>query len=67
MQQPVLTLENVSKLYGEFTAVGGIDLQIPQGSVYGFLGPNGAGKTTTIRLILEYCEAQFRANFGPGR
>ena len=53
MHEPVLTLENVSKNYGSFTAVNGIDLQIPRGSVYGFLGPNGAGKTTTMRMILD--------------
>ncbi|MCB1670931.1 MAG: ATP-binding cassette domain-containing protein [Pseudomonadales bacterium] len=53
MQQAVLSLENVSKTYGSFTAVDRINLQIPRGSVYGFLGPNGAGKTTTIRMILD--------------
>lgn len=49
----VLRLNNVVKTYGEFTAVNGISLDIPKGSIYGFLGPNGAGKTTTIRMILE--------------
>lgn len=49
----VLRLQNVSKTYGEFTAVDDISLSIPKGSIYGFLGPNGAGKTTTIRMILE--------------
>lgn len=53
MNPPVLTLTNVSKRYGDFTAVDQINLSIPQGSVYGFLGPNGAGKTTTIRMILD--------------
>jgi ABC-2 type transport system ATP-binding protein len=33
-------------------AVGGIDLRVPQGSIYGILGPNGAGKTTTLRILL---------------
>ena len=36
----------------------GIDLQVPQGSIYGFLGPNGAGKTTTLRLILGLLKRQ---------
>jgi ABC-2 type transport system ATP-binding protein len=49
----VLRLQNVSKTYGDFTAVDDISLSIPKGSIYGFLGPNGAGKTTTIRMILE--------------
>ncbi|ALO44856.1 ABC transporter ATP-binding protein [Pseudohongiella spirulinae] len=53
MSTPVLTLTNVSKRYGDFTAVNEINLSIPQGAVYGFLGPNGAGKTTTIRMILD--------------
>lgn len=48
-----LSLQNVSKTYGDFTAVDDISLSIPRGSIYGFLGPNGAGKTTTIRMILE--------------
>jgi ABC-2 type transport system ATP-binding protein len=53
MSSAVLSLTNVSKRYGEFTAVNRINLSIPKGSVYGFLGPNGAGKTTTIRMILD--------------
>lgn len=53
MSTPVLELSNVTKRYGDFTAVNQINLSIPQGSVYGFLGPNGAGKTTTIRMILD--------------
>lgn len=39
------------KTFGKTRAVDGIDLRIPQGSVYGLLGPNGAGKTTTIRVL----------------
>ena len=53
MQESVLSLQHVSKTYGEFTAVKDVSLNIPKGSIYGLLGPNGAGKTTTIRLILE--------------
>jgi ABC-type multidrug transport system ATPase subunit len=40
------------KRYGSFTAVDGIDLNIPAGEIYGFLGPNGAGKTSTIMMLL---------------
>ena len=47
----MLRLEKVVKRYGDFTAVDGIDLTVPRGSIFGFLGPNGAGKTTTIRMI----------------
>jgi ABC-2 type transport system ATP-binding protein len=39
------------KRFGETTAVDGLDLTVPVGSVYGLLGPNGAGKTTTIRML----------------
>lgn len=40
------------KRFDGFTAVDGIDLSVPEGSVYGILGPNGAGKTTTLRMLL---------------
>jgi ABC-2 type transport system ATP-binding protein len=40
------------KRYGAFTAVNGIDLNIPAGQIYGFLGPNGSGKTSTIMMLL---------------
>src|SRR4051812_3667146 len=53
MTDPVLALENVTKRFGGFTAVDGVSLAIPRGSIYGFLGPNGAGKTTTIRMIFD--------------
>jgi ABC-2 type transport system ATP-binding protein len=47
----VIKLTNVTKRYGGFTAVDGIDLEVPKGELFGFLGPNGAGKTTTLRMI----------------
>jgi ABC-2 type transport system ATP-binding protein len=48
-----LVLDRIVKRFGDFTAVNGISLTVPRGSVYGFLGPNGAGKTTTIRMIMN--------------
>ena len=47
----MLELREVTKRYGNFTAVRGLDLTVPRGGIFGFLGPNGAGKTTTIRMI----------------
>jgi len=42
---------DLRKTYGSETALDGVSLSIPTGTVYGFLGPNGAGKTTTMRLL----------------
>ena len=47
-----LQVENVSKRFGDFTAVEDLSFEIRSGRVFGFLGPNGAGKTTTIRMIV---------------
>ncbi len=47
----MIELNNLTKRYGRFTAVDGINLTIPAGELYGLLGPNGAGKTTTMRMI----------------
>jgi ABC-2 type transport system ATP-binding protein len=41
----------LSRAFGSFLAVDGIDLRVPAGSLYGFLGPNGAGKSTTIKCL----------------
>ena len=46
-----IRIEGLTKRFGKKEAVQGIDLEIPQGSFFGFLGPNGAGKTTTIRMV----------------
>ncbi|CAN5236865.1 ABC transporter ATP-binding protein [soil metagenome] len=47
-----LTLEGVSKRYGDFQAVRDLSFEVQKGAICGFLGPNGAGKTSTIRMIL---------------
>src|ERR1700690_1788327 len=44
-------IRNVTKTFGAVTAVDGLSLTVPEGSVYGFIGPNGSGKTTTMRMI----------------
>jgi ABC-2 type transport system ATP-binding protein len=48
----VIETENLTKRFGEFTAVDNLSLNVEKGEIYGFLGLNGAGKTTTIRMIL---------------
>ena len=48
---PVIVAKNLTKKYGDFTAVDGISFEINEGECFGFLGPNGAGKTTTIKMI----------------
>ncbi len=47
----VIVAKDLTKRYGDFTAVDGISFEINEGECFGFLGPNGAGKTTTIRMI----------------
>ena len=47
----VLTTEALSRHYGRFKALDGLNMHVPKGAIYGFVGKNGAGKTTLIRLI----------------
>jgi ABC-2 type transport system ATP-binding protein len=47
----MITVENLTKKFGEVTAVEGLTFQVEEGEIFGFLGPNGAGKTTTIRML----------------
>lgn len=51
MSELAIHAENVMKKFGDFTAIEGINLCVPKGSIYGFLGPNGCGKSTTIRVL----------------
>ncbi len=48
----IIETQNLTKSYGDFTAVSHLNLHIRKGSVYGFLGPNGAGKSTTMKMFL---------------
>ena len=48
----MLELKNVTKKFGDFTALDNLNLSVPQGAVYGLVGPNGAGKSTAIRHML---------------
>jgi len=47
-----VTARQLTKKFGNFTAVDHIDFQVDSGQIFGFLGPNGSGKTTTIRMLL---------------
>lgn len=51
MEENIIQSTDLSKRYGKFTAVAGLSLNVPTGSIYGFVGPNGAGKTTTMRML----------------
>jgi ABC-2 type transport system ATP-binding protein len=46
-----ITLVELHKRFGDTTALAGVNLTVPTGSIFGFLGPNGAGKTTTLRIL----------------
>lgn len=48
-----IDIQQVTKRFGDFTAVNDVSLSVPEGSIYGFIGPNGSGKTTTIRMIMN--------------
>jgi len=60
--------QNLTRRFGKMTAVDGLNLQIPAGSLYGLIGPNGAGKTTTLRMLtglLEPSEGEILINGAP--
>lgn len=52
MPEPVISLENLTRRFGDFIAVDHVSLAVSAGEIVGFLGPNGSGKTTTIRMLL---------------
>ena len=53
VDSPIISVENLTKHYGNSRGVKDISFSVNPGEIFGFLGPNGAGKTTTIRLILK--------------
>ncbi len=56
MSEWVIEAENLTKRFGDFTAVNAISLQVAPGEIFGFLGANGAGKTTAIRIFCGLLE-----------
>lgn len=62
---PVLSIEHLTKIYGDKKAVDDLSLTIEAGEIYGFIGHNGAGKTTTLKAvagILAFDEGEIRIN-----
>lgn len=49
---PIVEIKNLTKRFGNFTAVDSISFEVRKGEIFGFLGPNGAGKTTTIKMLI---------------
>ncbi len=49
--EDVVVIRDLTKKFGNFTAVNGINLEVGKGEIFGFLGPNGAGKSTTIKML----------------
>jgi ABC-2 type transport system ATP-binding protein len=54
---PVLSLSNITKFYGQVQALKRVSFDVPEGSVFGILGPNGSGKTTLLSIILDVLKA----------
>lgn len=53
----VLSLQNITKYYGQVRALNNVSFDVPEGSVFGILGPNGSGKTTLLSIILDVLKA----------
>ncbi|WP_311210959.1 MULTISPECIES: ABC transporter ATP-binding protein [unclassified Aeromicrobium] len=54
MSDALLTIEGLTKRFGGVTAVNGVDMVVPQGTVMGLMGPNGAGKTSLVNLVTGF-------------
>lgn len=54
----IVQARGLHKSYGDFKALDGVDLDIPQGAISGLIGPNGAGKTTTLKALIGLCDVQ---------
>ena len=51
---PLVEIDQLTKIYGTFTAVSDLTLNVGRGELFALLGPNGAGKTTTIRMLMAF-------------
>lgn len=53
MNDAIIDIKDLTKLYGKARGIDKINLEIGEGEIFGFIGPNGAGKSTTIRLLMN--------------
>ena len=67
MTENIIETRDLVKKFGKFTAVNGLSLEVPAGSIYGFVGPNGAGKTTTMRILTTLTRPTSGEAFVAGR
>ena len=57
MKSNIIEVKNLTRTFGNFTAVDNISFDVKAGEVFAFLGPNGAGKTTTIKILTTLLNA----------
>ena len=60
MSKPLISVRGLTKVFGDFTAVAGIDFDVAKGESFGILGPNGAGKSTLMKIV----SGQIKADAG---
>jgi ABC-2 type transport system ATP-binding protein len=51
-EDTVIIVDNLTKMFGDFTAVNNISFEVKKGEIFGFLGANGAGKTTAMKMLI---------------
>ena len=56
----MIAVKDLTKYYGSFAAIQGLNFEVADGEIVGFLGPNAAGKTTTLKILGRLYAAHFR-------
>ena len=62
----IVETRDLTRRYGSTLALDHLNLQIPQGAIFGFIGPNGAGKTTTMRILTTLLAPTSGEAWSPG-